>query len=52
VASEPDALGHFITGIGFPVTRVGLEAGPLLQWLREGLTGAGIEVVLLETRHV
>ena len=52
VASEPEALVHFVTGIGLPITRVGLEAGPLSQWLREGLTGAGIEVVLLETRHV
>jgi len=52
VASDPEALAHFITEIGFPITRVGLEAGPLSQWLREGLISAGIEVVLLETRHV
>ena len=30
----------------------GFEAGPLSQWLRESLVGAGLEVVLLETRHV
>jgi transposase len=34
------------------VTRIGLEAGPLSQWLHAGLTGAGFEAVLLETRHV
>jgi transposase len=34
------------------VTRVGLEAGPLSQWLHAGLTKAGFEAVLLETRHV
>jgi transposase len=31
---------------------VGLEAGPLSQWLHAGLTAAGFEAVLLETRHV
>src|ERR1700738_3491943 len=34
------------------VTRIGLEAGPLSQWLYAGLVAAGFEVVLLETRHV
>ena len=34
------------------VTRVGLEAGPLSQWLHAGLTAAGFAAVLLETRHV
>jgi transposase len=29
-----------------------MEAGPLSQWLRDGLVDAGFEVVLLETRHV
>ncbi len=51
-ASEPEALCRLIAGMGFPVTRIGLEAGPLSQWLREGLVDAGLEVVLLETRHV
>src|SRR4030095_7752302 len=35
-----------------PLTRIGLEAGPLSQWLHAGLTKAGFEAVLLETRHV
>ena len=30
--------------------RIGLEAGPLSQWLHAALTQAGYEVVLLETR--
>ena len=51
-ASEPEALCQFIARIGFSLTRIGLEAGPLSQWLREGLVDAGFEVVLLETRHV
>jgi transposase len=49
VASEPEAL---IAWFGFAVTRIGLEAGPLSQWLHAGLSGAGFEAVLLETRHV
>ena len=52
VASEPEALAHFFTELGFPVVRIGLEAGPLSQWLHAGLSQAGYETVLLETRHV
>jgi transposase len=52
VASDPESLRDLISGIGFPVARIGMEAGPLSQWLREGLVAAGFEVVLLETRHV
>ena len=52
VASEPEALVAFLGRLGMAVTRVGLEAGPLSQWLHEGLTEAGFEAVLLETRHV
>src|SRR3712207_5615016 len=52
VASEPDALVGYLREGGLVLTRVGLEAGPLSQWLHAGLTEAGFEVVLLETRHV
>ena len=52
VASEPEALVSFLQWLGFPVKRVGLEAGPLSQWLHARLTQAGFETVLLETRHV
>src|SRR5918998_3385463 len=52
VASEPEALVGFFRQLGVAVTRIGLEAGPLSQWLHAGLTGAGLEAVLLETRHV
>ena len=50
VASEPEALIGFLQTL--PIARVGLEAGPLSQWLHAGLAGAGFETVLLETRHV
>src|SRR5262245_29373286 len=52
VASEPEALVCFFKELGVPVNRIGLEAGPLSQWLHTGLTQAGFQTVLLETRHV
>jgi transposase len=52
VASEPEALTTFLTRLGLPLTRIGLEAGPLSHWLHAALVEAGFETVLLETRHV
>ncbi len=52
VASEPEALIGFLCHQGLEIARVGLEAGPLSQWLHAGLVAAGFEAVLLETRHV
>lgn len=52
VASEPEALVKFLRGLDLTIVRVGLEAGPLSQWLYDGLYEAGFEAVLLETRHV
>ena len=52
VPSEPEALVRFFAQLGMVVTRIGLEAGPLSQWLHAGLTKAGFETVLLETRQV
>lgn len=48
VASELDALVGFFRALGFAVDRIGLEAGPLSQWLHAGLRSAGFAVVLLE----
>ena len=52
VASDIEALVAFFEALGFAVKRIGLEAGPLSQWLHAGLKRAGFETVLLETRHV
>src|SRR3954467_7061586 len=52
VASEPEALVCFFAALGVAVTRIGLEAGPLSQWLHAGFAGAGFEAVLRETQHV
>ena len=52
VASEPEALVRVFQERGIPLARLGLEAGPLSQWLHAGLVAAGLEAVLVETRHV
>jgi len=52
VASEPEVLIAWFRGLGLAVARVGLEAGPLSQWLYVGIREAGLTVELLETRHV
>ena len=52
VASEPEALVAWLRGLGLALARVGLEAGPLSQWLYAALREAGLPVELLETRHV
>src|ERR1700730_2240428 len=40
VASEPDILIRWFRGLGLAVTRIGLEAGPLSQWLYAGMRDA------------
>ena len=52
VASEPDVLIRWFGNMGVEVPRIGLEAGPLSQWLYAGMREAGLPVELLETRHV
>jgi transposase len=52
VASEPGALIAWFGSLGFGLERIGLEAGPLSQWLFAAMKAAGLAVELLETRHV
>jgi transposase len=52
VASEPETLIAWFGSSGFGVSRIGLEAGPLSQWLYAAMRDAGLAVELLETRHV
>jgi transposase len=52
VASEPKALIGWFHSLGFDLARIGLEAGPLSQWLYASMKQAGLAVELLETRHV
>ena len=50
--SEPAALIAWFGSLGFGLARIGLEAGPLSQWLYAAMREAGLAVELLETRHV
>ena len=52
VASEPEALIGWFQSLGLTIERIGLEAGPLSQWLYAALCEANLAVELLETRHV
>src|SRR5690348_16454405 len=52
VDSEPEALIGWFRSLGFDLVRIGLEAGPLSQWLYAAMKRAGLAVELLETRHV
>jgi transposase len=52
VASEPEALIGWFGSLGLGLERIGLEAGPLSQWLFAAMREAGLAVELLETRHV
>src|ERR1700674_2470866 len=52
VASEPAALLKVLGSPTYRFKRIGLEAGPLSQWLFSGLAEAGLPVVCVETRHM
>jgi transposase len=52
VASEPDALLPVLTNPTYHFKRIGLEAGPLSQWLFSALAEAGLPVICVETRHM
>jgi transposase len=52
VASEPDALLTVLKNRSYHFKRIGLEAGPLSQWLYSALAEAELPVVCVETRHM
>ena len=52
VASEPDALLAVLKSPLYHFKRIGLEAGPLSQWLFSALAEAGLPVICVETRHM
>src|SRR5205809_2997552 len=52
VASEPEALLAVLKNPAYHFKRVGLEAGPLSQWLFSALAEAELPVVCVETRHM
>jgi transposase len=52
VASEPGALLQVLGNPAYRLKRVGLEAGPLSQWLFSALAEAGLPAICVETRHM
>jgi transposase len=52
VASEPDALLQALSNPTYHFKRIGLEAGPLSQWLFSAVGEAGLPVICVETRHM
>src|ERR1043166_7545707 len=52
VASEPDALLAVLRDRSYRFKRIGLEAGPLSQWLFGALAEADLPVICVETRHM
>jgi transposase len=52
VASEPDALLAVLKNLAYHFKRIGLEAGPLSQWLYSALGEANLPVICVETRHM
>jgi transposase len=52
VASEPQALLAVLRNATYCFKRIGLEAGPLSQWLYGALAEAGLPMICVETRHM
>jgi transposase len=52
VATQPEAILAALVDDAFSIERIGLEAGPLSQWLYSGLAEAGLPVICVETRHM
>lgn len=52
VASEPEALGSYLSAWAGSLRKVGLEAGGLTPWLHDGLRGQGVPAICIETRRM
>src|SRR5947207_6913139 len=52
VATEPVAILAVLTEEPLALERIGLEAGPLSQWLYSALAEAGLPVICVVTRHM
>ncbi|MDE2494393.1 MAG: IS110 family transposase [Alphaproteobacteria bacterium] len=51
VLSHPEDLAQVLKNPAWELVRIGLEAGPLSQWLFSGLAEAGLPAICIETRH-
>ena len=52
VPSDAFAIAELLIALPERPERIGLEAGPLSEWLVRGLADAGFEAILMETRQV
>src|SRR6202040_655401 len=52
VLTEPDDIIALLSSLGVTYGRIGIEAGPLSQWLVNALTAADLPVICVETRHM
>src|SRR6202049_3837658 len=52
VPTEPADIIALLTSLGVTYGRIGVEAGPLSQWLVNALTAAELPVICVETRHM
>ena len=52
VPTEPEAIAALLTRGGFTCKRVGLEAGPMSQWLYAELAAVGLPVICVEAQHM
>lgn len=51
INSHPEDLVQVLRNPTWRLVRIGLEAGPLSQWLFSGLAEAGLPAICIETRH-
>src|SRR5216684_2343808 len=52
VPTKPADIIDLLTSLGETYGRIGIEAGPLSQWLVNALTAAELPVICVETRHM
>jgi transposase len=52
VDSSPNAIAEQLRGFDQTIERIGLEAGPLSQWIYGGLVDLGLAAICVETRHM
>src|ERR1700736_4928638 len=52
IPTEPADIIALLTSLGVTFGRIGIEAGPLSQWLVNALTAVDLPVICVETRHM
>jgi transposase len=51
VGSDPAVVAKFLREAGYPLERIGLEAGSTAAWLQAGLAQQGWPAVCIDARH-